>query len=197
MKVPDVIQEYFTDPFVCLGLAFLITGILSNFVSLVNDFEGYLFVKFFYIVYFYGTFLLYVILMTEPLKAFKKYETPKKIRLGLPYAITIIFISLLSLIPILFEPYMLFSEKYNAIKDPKVVLEMYAYVYFVGLMGAPILGIIAKRLIKKQLLKDKIEMPEVNYGTAFIISWLFFISLLSTFVVFDALHICFPLGICP
>jgi len=197
MKVPDVIQEYFTEPFVCLGLALLITGILSNFVSLVNDFEGYLFVKFFYIVYFYGTFFLYVMLMTEPLKAIKKYETPKKIRLGLLYAITIIFILLLSAIPIQFEPYMFFSEKFNAIKDPKVVLEMYAYAYFVGLMGAPILGIIVKRLIKKQLLKDKIEMPEVNYGGAFSISWLFFISLLSIFVVFDALHICFPLGICP
>lgn len=192
-----LIKEYFTEPFVCLGLALLITGILSNFVSLVDDFEGYLFMKFFYIVYFYGTFFLYVMLMTEPLKAFKKYETKKKIRLSLPYAIIIIFISILSAIPILLEPYMFYSEKFNAIKDTKVVLEMNAYAYFVGLMGAPILGIIAKRSIIKQLLKDKIEVPKVNYGMAFSISWLLFISLLSTFVVFDALHICFPLGICP
>lgn len=192
-----LIKEYFTDPFVCFGLALLITGILSNFVSIVSDFEGYLFMKFFYIAYFYGTSFLYVMLMIEPLKAFKKYETPKKIRLGLPYAIIIIFILSLSAIPILLEPYMFYSEKFNAIKNPKVVLEMYAYAYFVGLMGAPILGIFVKRLIIKQLLKDKIEVPKVNYGMIFSISWMFFISLLIIFVSFDTFHICFAKGICP
>jgi hypothetical protein len=197
MKVRDVIQEYFTEPFVCLGLVLLITSILSNYVSLVNDFEGYLFVKFFYYVYFFGTFFLYSMLISEPLKAIKQYENPKKIKFGSLYIITIFLILLLSVMPSQFDPYMFFSDKLHAIKDPKVVLEMKAYVYTVGLMGSPILGIITKRLIKKQLLKDKIEMPEINYGMAFVTSWLFFISLLSTFVVFDALHICFAKGFCP
>lgn len=92
---------------------------------------------------------------------------------------------------------MFFSDNFHAIKDSHVVLEMDLYVIVVGLMGSPILGIYTKWLFRKRLLKDKIKIPEVNYGMCLISSWLFFISLLIVFSMFDTFHICFPKGICP
>lgn len=189
-----LIKECFEEPFVCFGLVLTITGILSNFISIVDDFEGYLFVKFFFFVYLFGTFFFYAMIMTDPLSQIK-CKIPRKIRLR--YAIPILFVLLLSVLPPLFEPYMFFSEKLHAIKDSKVVLEMVAYVYFVGLIGSPIFGIFVKRVIRKQLSKDGIEMPKVNYATVIPISWMIFIILLSTFAFLDISHICLPQGFCP
>lgn len=189
-----LIREYFTEPLVCLGFILLITGRLSDSVPIVQDFEGYLFVKFFFFAYFFGAFFFYAISITDPLSQIK-HQIPTKNKLF--YGVGIFLVLLLSAIPPLFDPYIFFSDELNAIKDPNVILEMKTYAYGVGFLGSPILGIFTKWLIGKHLSKDGIEMPEVNYGVVIITSWLFFISLLSIFVIFDALHICFSTGFCP
>lgn len=189
-----LIKEYFTEPFVCLGFILFISDILGNFVSLVSDFEGYLFVKFFFYAYYFGAFVFYVMLMTDSLSQIKDKI---QIKIKLVYAFLLFLVLLLSVIPPLFDPYIFFSDKLHAINDPNIVLEMKVYAYGVGFMGSPILGIFAKWLIRKQLSRDRIEMPEINYGTVIIISWMFFILLLIIFVTFDTFHICFEKGFCP
>jgi hypothetical protein len=199
MNIKKIIKEYFTEPFVLFGLSLLTIDILSSFVSIMNDFRGFLFANYFYYCFFFPTFYMSSMLITEPLKkSIKEYRKRKKIGTGLILIIAIFFTLLLNAIPPQLEPHMFFSDEFNVIKIPEIVVELKAYVIIGGLVASPAITVYTKWSVRKQLSKDKIEiLDDVNYGMIFSSSWMIFISLMIAFASFDILHICFAKGICP
>jgi hypothetical protein len=199
MNVKKIIKEYFKEPFVWLGLSLLIIDVLSGFVSIVNDFRGFLFVNYFYYCFFFPTFYMSSMLMTEPLKkSIKEYRKRKKIGTGLILVSAIFFTLLLNAIPPQFEPHMFFSDEFHVIKIPQIVVELKAYVIIGGLVASPAITVYTKWSVRKQLSKDKIKIfHDVNYGMIFSSSWMIFISLMIVFASFEIFHICFAKGICP
>jgi len=199
MNIRKIIKEYFTEPFVWLGLSLLTIDILSGFISIANDFRGFLFVDYFYYCFFFPTFYLSSTLMTEPLKkSIKEYRKRKKIGTGLILVTAIFFALLLNAMPPLLAPHMFFSDVFHVIKIPEIVVELKAYVIIGGLVVAPAITVYTKWSVRNQLSKDKIEIfDDANYGFAFLSSWMIFIVLMSIFAFFDIRHLCFAKGFCP
>ncbi len=177
MAVKKIIKEYFTEPFVYLGLSLFIIGVSSEYNSLINDFRGLLFGQFFYYCIFFPTFFLSVALVTEPLKnSIKEYRKRKQLHTGIMMIIAIFVSLMINAMPPQLEPHMFFSDEFNAIKDKTIVVELKAYVIGGGLLVAPAILIFWKWQIYKQLSKDKIKVDtQVDYGIIFSIALLIFI----------------------
>ncbi len=185
MSIKGLVEDYFMEPFVCFALSLILINLLSDFSVIIDDFRKLVFEKYFFWCFFIPTMYLSIATATEPLKKpLEEYKKRRQRKRGLIIIGAIFAPLLLITLPPQFEPLKYFSDKYNVIRDPKVVIELNSYVFIGGLLIAPILLMYNKHNISNQLSKDQIELDDkVDYGTIFLRAWMMLIILMIIFTI--------------
>src|SRR5437899_3308889 len=168
MNLKTLIIEYFTDPFSFLGLSLFVIELASGYNAIIDNFRTFLFVKYFFWCFFFPALYLSIKLTTEPIKPIKQYRKMNKLGTPLMIAATVVLNIWMHTIPLQFEPFEFFSDKFHVIAKPEVAMELFLVTTIGGSIVAPGTFMYSKWAIRKQLEKDNIKTDtQIDYGVIF------------------------------